>query len=149
MKYLKLPSLLNIGIANDDRGFLEFFNEFYKYDIKRFYIINNNQNNFIRAWHAHKNESKIFYCLNGYIQISAVKVTNFKNPSKKSKIHNFFLSDKQHRLLYVPGGFANGIKFFNFSDRLMVFSSSKLEDSLNDDFRYNFDYWDPWVSVFR
>ena len=149
MANLKIPFLTDIGTAYDDRGFLEFFNDFHKYNIKRFYIINNNQTNFIRAWHAHKKESKIFYCIEGFVQVSAVKIKNFDNPNKKSKVHNFFLSEKKPKLLYIPSGYANGIKFFSNNERVIVFSSSILKDSLNDDYRFDFDFWNPWESNFR
>ena len=149
MNNLSLPTYINLGSAYDERGFIEFFNEFYKFKTQRFYIINNNQSNFIRAWHAHKKESKIFFSLNGFIQISAVKIDNFKKPSKDLPINNFYLGNKSQKLLYIPGGYANGIKFFNPNDRILVFSSSKLNESFKDDYRYDFDFWDPWKVTYK
>ena len=149
MNNSNLPTYIDMGSAYDERGFIEYFNDFYKFKAQRFYIINNNQDNFIRAWHGHKKEAKIFYSLSGFIQISAVKIKNFKNPDKNTEINNFFLSSRGNKLLYIPGGFANGIKFFNSKDRLLVFSSSTLKESLKDDYRYNYDYWSPWDSKFR
>lgn len=144
-----LPCLLDLGSAIDDRGFLTFFNSLNDFNIKRFYLINNNQDNFIRAWHAHKNESKIFVCLDGSVQISLVKLNNFIRPSHKLKVQNFYLSKSINKMLFIPGGYANGIKFFNFFSRLLVFSSSTLKESLEDDFRFKFDYWNPWDINYR
>lgn len=143
------PCLIDLGFAIDDRGFLTFFNSLSDFDIKRFYIINNNQDNFIRAWHAHKNESKIFLCLDGSLQISLVKLDSFKKPSKNLKIENFFLEKSLNKILFIPGGYANGIKFFNYFSRVLVFSSSTLDESLNDDFRFKYDYWNPWNTNYR
>ena len=122
MNNINTPSYINSGIALDDRGSIEFFNNLYEFKSKRFYIINNNQDNFIRAWHAHKKESKLFYCLDGSVQISAIKIDSFKSPSKNLKIDNFYLSDKTNKLVFIPRGYANGLKFFNKLSRLLVFS---------------------------
>lgn len=149
MKKIDIPSYIESGSALDDRGSIDFFNELYSFKTKRFYLINNIEENFIRAWHAHKKESKLFYCIEGHIQISTVKIDNFKKPNKNSNIVNFFLSNKTNKLVYVPGGYANGIKFFTNKTRVLVFSTSKLEESLNDDFRYQFDYWNPWKINYR
>ena len=44
----------------DDRGILSFVNSFDFNGIKRFYQIKNHKINYIRAWHAHKNETKYY-----------------------------------------------------------------------------------------
>ena len=49
--------LSNGGISIDDRGELTYFNSVNLKKIKRFYVMNNHENKFIRAWHAHKKES--------------------------------------------------------------------------------------------
>ena len=33
--------------------------------IKRFYIVQNKKNNFVRAWHGHKLEAKYIMCIKG------------------------------------------------------------------------------------
>ena len=49
------------GISVDDRGELLFCNDFDMDGIRRFYQVSNHSSNFIRAWHAHKNESKYVF----------------------------------------------------------------------------------------
>lgn len=41
-------------LAVDDRGKLIFVNDFDFNNIKRFYIVENHKQNFIRAWHVKK-----------------------------------------------------------------------------------------------
>lgn len=128
----------------DSRGILTFNNDFDFNDIKRSYLVSNKNCNVIRAWHGHKFESKYFLVVKGAFQISAVKINNFKKPLKKSSISNHFLKDLTGDVLFVPGGYANGFKALYPDSILQIFSSSTLEESLNDDFRYPYDYWNAW-----
>ena len=128
----------------DSRGILTFNNDFDFKNIKRSYLVSNKNCDVIRAWHGHKFESKYFLVVKGAFHISTVKISNFKKPSKKSLVSNHFLKDLTGNILYVPGGYANGFKALYPDSILQIFSTSSLEDSLNDDYRYPFDYWDVW-----
>ena len=57
-----LPIIITGNTSLDDRGVVKFINDFKFDNIKRFYIVKNHQQNFIRAWHGHKNESFCIYC---------------------------------------------------------------------------------------
>jgi dTDP-4-dehydrorhamnose 3,5-epimerase-like enzyme len=113
-------------------------------NIKRSYLVSNKNCDVIRAWHGHKFESKYFLVIKGGFQISTVKVDNFKKPSKKNTVSNYFLKDNTGDILFVPGGYANGFKALYAESILQIFSTSSLEESLNDDYRYPFDYWNAW-----
>lgn len=132
------------GISYDDRGHLVYNNNFNFNNIKRFYIIKNDKNNFIRAWHAHKKEEKFFFCIKGKFKICLVKVDNFRKPSKKLKIVSEILDANKSEILQVPAGYANGTINLQNDSELMVFSNLTLSDSQNDDFRFPFDYWNSW-----
>lgn len=128
----------------DNRGSVSFVNEFNFLKIKRYYILQNNNNNFIRAWHAHKKEEKFFTCIDGSCQISCVKISNFKKPKKNAKIESWIISSEKPEIIYVPRGFANGSMNLVPNTKILVFSTSSVQDSLNDDFRYSYNYWNPW-----
>lgn len=145
----KNPFSLNVKYFTDDRGVLSFCNEFNLSKFKRFYVIKNFHTNFIRAWHAHKKEDKAFMITKGSFQVSAVKIDNWKNPSKSSKVHNFYLSECDNKIIFVPRGFANGLRSLEPKSSLIVFSSSTLDESLKDDFRYTYNYWNPWTVNYR
>ena len=57
--------LLNGGLAVDDRGQVSFVNDFHFENVKRFYMVSNHKQGFIRAWHGHKNESKYVSVVSG------------------------------------------------------------------------------------
>lgn len=148
-KKLNEPILFETGISYDDRGYLEFSNELSLKGIERYYIINNYNSDFIRAWHAHKKEIKIFKCISGAFQISVVKIDNFKKPSKHLKVSTWFLSSRKSDVLFLPAGYANGTKSLEQNSSLLVLSNLKLRDSIKDDYRFRFNYWGPWKSNFR
>ena len=104
------PKLIKVNVSPDDRGEITHCNDFnfLKKDLKRFYKIENHKLNFIRAWHAHKNEQKYILILSGSLKVSLVKIDNWKKPSKKLKIRNFFLNEKCPQILFIPGGYAHG-----------------------------------------
>ena len=138
------PKLIKGGISVDDRGEVSFVNEFNFENVKRFYTLSNHTSSFIRAWHGHKKESKYFHVISGSALICAVEIDNWENPSKTLKIHRFTLSEKTPSVLFIPKGFANGFTSLTNSCKIIVFSTSALEDSLNDDIRFESRYWNPW-----
>jgi dTDP-4-dehydrorhamnose 3,5-epimerase-like enzyme len=138
------PKLIKGGLAVDDRGEVAFVNDFSFDSVKRFYMLANHSEGFVRAWHGHKKESKYFHVVNGSALICAVKIDNWASPSSGLEIFRFTLSEKAPSMLYIPAGFANGSMSLTNDCKIMVFSTSTLEESLNDDFRFPARLWDPW-----
>jgi len=141
--------ILSGGVSIDDRGEILYFNSVNLKKIKRFYVMNNHKYHFIRAWHAHKKESKIITVLDGTALICAVKIENWKNPKKNSKIFRKVLSSKNPQMIHIPKGYANGTMTLEKNTKLIFFSDSTLDQSKNDDYRYPFDYWNPWDIIQR
>ena len=83
------PKLIQGGIAIDDRGSLSFVNDFDFGGIKRFYMVENHQQGFVRAWHAHKKEMKCVMVVAGSALIGAVKIDDWKNPSRDTLPEKF------------------------------------------------------------
>ena len=133
----------------DDRGKLKFFNEISLKEWERFYTVENHDNNFIRAWHGHKNESKLVFPLTGVAVVCTVKIDNWEKPSRDLAVNTTVLSSQKPRALYIPAGYANGFKNLTNSTQLMFFSSTSTEESKDDDFRFPWDYWNPWESNYR
>ena len=130
--------------AVDDRGLVTFVNEFKFEEVKRFYVVKNHSSNFVRAWHGHKKEKKYVYVVTGSVLIGLVKIDNWENPSKNLEVEKFILSDLKPRILEIPNGYANGFKTLTDETKIMFFSSSTIEESVGDDFRFPFDYWNIW-----
>lgn len=143
------PRIIEAGLAVDDRGVLTFANDFDFKDVKRFYMIENHRSEFLRAWHGHKKEAKYILVVNGSAVAGAVKVDNWDNPSPDLKVNRYVLSSKKPSILYIPAGYANGLMTLSANTKIMVFSTSTLEQSKGDDFRYEARHWDIWTVVER
>ena len=145
MKFSKNePFVIKGDIAVDDRGELMFINQFNLQSLKRFYVVANHKQGFIRAWHGHKKECKYVFVVNGNALIATVKIDNWNNPSPDLKICRFVLSEKKPCILCIPGGYANGFKTLTSNTKIIFFSSSTLDDSIKDDYRFDAYKWNPW-----
>ena len=138
------PFIINGDLSVDDRGELMFVNQFNMDLVKRFYVISNHKLGFIRAWHAHKFESKYVFIVNGTALISTVQIDNWDNPSNDLTVDKFVLTAKKPSILYIPSGYANGFKTLSTETKIIFFSTSTLKDSIDDDYRYDAYKWNPW-----
>ena len=145
MKNKTEPSIIEGGLSVDDRGQVSFVNNFNFDDVKRFYMVSNHRQTFVRAWHAHKKEAKYVFVVKGTALIGTVKIDNWEKPSKDLVANKFILSEKKPGILYIPAGYANGFMSLSGDCQLIFFSTSSIEESLNDDFRYDSRYWDIWT----
>jgi len=143
------PQVIQGGLSVDDRGFVSYVNEFRFERVKRFYLVSNHKPFFVRAWHGHRREWKVFVPVTGSLLVGAVKLDDWERPSKDLRVHRFVLSDANPAALVIPPGFANGFMNLTPDAKLMVFSSATLEESRGDDFRFDAFYWDPWKILER
>jgi len=133
--------LLNGGLAVDDRGVVSFVNDFRFQNVKRFYQVQNFSTSTIRAFHGHKNEGKYVYVARGSAIIAVVELDDVKNPSKSKPVQRFVLSDKKPAILFIPPCYANGFRPLEENTCILFFSTSTLEESKDDDYRFPADYW--------
>lgn len=126
---------------SDTRGTLHFCNEFNMSETIRFYVIAPSDTDIVRAWQGHRQEKKWFYCNSGAFIINLIKVDDFENPSRSIVPERFILKAKTPAVLEVTGGYATGLKAMENESKLMVFSNFNLEESKNDDFRYDLKTW--------
>jgi dTDP-4-dehydrorhamnose 3,5-epimerase len=143
------PRLIEGETRIDDRGQLSFVNDFSFDDVKRFYVVSNHQAGFIRAWHAHRHETKYVFVLQGAAIVGAVQIDDWKTPSRDSEVHSFVLSADKPAVLCVPSGFANGFKSLTTDTQVAFFSTATIEESQDDDIRFDSRYWDIWNVVER
>lgn len=143
------PCVLNGGLSVDDRGEIAFVNDFNFESVKRFYMVSNHKAGFVRAWHAHKREAKYVTAVSGAAVVGAVKIDDWDKPSGDLPVGRYVLSSKKPQVLYIPPGYANGFMSLTSDLKLIFFSTAKLEESANDDIRYDARYWDIWNVVER
>ncbi len=72
---------------------------------------------------------------------AAVHMDDTIHPNKDNEVHRFILSSRKPCLLEIPAGYANGFKALEPGTKVMFFSTSTLEDSKGDDYRFPADYW--------
>ena len=142
-------NLINIDTSVDDRGYLHYCNSFDLSKYVRFYDVINYQSNFIRAWHGHKDESKAAIVREGSAMICVIKIDNWIKPKKKLEIKKFFLSYKNPKILEIPTGHTHVFMSLENKTKITFYSDKSTKESLNDDYRFKFDFWNPWKIKFR
>ena len=115
-----MVEVMNGGVAVDDRGQLSFVNDFDFKDVKRFYMVENHEKGFIRAWHGHKKECKYVYVPSGAILIGTVNL-------ETEEVERFVLSSSKPQVLYIPPGYANGFMNLQNDTKVIFFSTSTLK----------------------
>ena len=112
--------------------------------VKRLYTVSNHRPGFVRAWHAHRSEAKFVLVVLGAAVVAAVRIDDWQAPSKDQLVHRYVLSSEQPAILHIPAGYANGFMTLSENTKLLFFSTASLEDSRQDDIRFDARYWDPW-----
>ena len=138
------PCLIPGDSAVDDRGKLTFVNGFDFTGIKRAYTVSNHRVGFVRGWHGHKIEAKYASVVTGASLFGIVVIDDWDEPSKSLEVARFVLSEDKPSALYIPPGHAHGFMNLTADTIVTFYSTSTLDDSLNDDYRYEARYWDCW-----
>ena len=112
--------MIKRGFADDHRGSVEFYNDLDLSAYKRFYIVN------------------------GSFLVGVVEIDNWESPDKSLKLESFEMNAESD-ILFIPSGYANGAMSLSDDSTVMYFSTSNLEESLDDDFRFDSKYWDIWT----
>lgn len=135
------PEIIEGSLFVDDRGFVSSVNNMDMSNIKRFYIVENYENKFVRAWHGHKNEEKYAYVLNGSVLFKVILLDELQNKNKDSykKIISATLSSRSPGILRIPAGYANGFMNLEKDTKVIFFSTSTLDESKNDDYRFDWN----------
>jgi len=126
---------------SDSRGTLFFNNDFDASAIKRFYIIENQNAYFIRAWQGHQIEQRWFSAVQGSFKIRLIAVDNWEFPSKDLKAVEYILKSEKQDILHVPKGFVSSIQSLEEGSKLLVLSDY-LMGEINDEYRFEADYFE-------
>jgi dTDP-4-dehydrorhamnose 3,5-epimerase len=143
------PRLISGGLAVDDRGSLAFVNDFDFTGVKRFYLIRNHRQGFVRAWHAHRREAKYVTVTRGAALVGAVRIDDWESPAADATVHRHVLSAEKPGVLHIPAGYANGFMSLTADATLLFFSTATVEESRDDDVRFDARLWDIWHVVER
>ncbi|RSC93564.1 dTDP-4-dehydrorhamnose 3,5-epimerase family protein [Tenacibaculum singaporense] len=138
------PNLIKGGKYVDERGKLEFFNDFDMSPIKRLYFTTHFDTNVVRAWQGHTIESRWFYCVKGSFTVKLVKIDNWETPSDSLKVYEYKLIADKQQILHIPNGFANGFKALEGESKLMILSNYGFNEIENDQIRFDQNKWTQW-----
>lgn len=138
------PTLIKGNQFADHRGSVSFVNNFHFPNVKRFYTIHHPEREIVRAWQGHKIEEKFFYVTQGAFVIAYVAINDWGNPSKDLVPEYLVLRTVEPAVLYLPPGYANGIKAIENNSTLISFSTLLLADAQQDDYRFDTGNWLDW-----
>lgn len=135
------PKIIKEFFTNDDRGLFTNI-ECNLFIPKRIYVIDNFSEGMIRAFHGHKNEEKLIFCIHGAIKIPVAPLSHFlkeENSPGLPEFQTFVLSQHSHECLYIPKNYCHGVLFLQPNTQILVISSSSVEESLKDDYRFDYN----------
>jgi dTDP-4-dehydrorhamnose 3,5-epimerase len=141
------PILFTEEIFRDQRGEISFFNLLDLSSFKRTYFITHNDVFTIRAWQAHQFESKLFKVVKGIFVVGFVKIDDFENPSDNLKADYKILSEGKNEFLFIPKGYANGLKALKNNSTIQVYSDFSLDESIKEKVRFNPEKWLNWNDI--
>jgi len=139
------PTLIEGGVAVDDRGAVGYVNAFDFAGVRRFYTVANHRAGFVRAWHAHRHEGKYVIAVAGALLVGAVEIDDWDAPTRDRRIWRYVLAASKPAVLYVPPGYANGFMSLTADAVALFLSTATLEESRSDDIRYPARHWDIWT----
>ncbi|MGK4567213.1 WxcM-like domain-containing protein [Flavobacterium sp. 3HN19-14] len=130
------PEVFAGNSHTDHRGTLFFNNDFDATVIKRFYVIENANTQFIRAWQGHKIEQRWFSALKGSFEIKLIEVDDWESPSTNLRPYEFTLDEKKMNILHVPKGYISSIQALETGSKLLVMADY-LSGEIKDEYRYD------------
>lgn len=136
-------------IFRDWRGSIASMNSFDFKGIERYYLITNKDTELIRGWHGHKTEKKWFQCLRGSFTMAFVAPDDWDNPSSGLKPEIYHISEDRSEIIYVPEGYANCLRADSPDSLLLVYSSRRYPECIDDSWRYEPDRWFSWKDIPR
>jgi len=144
---MEKPAFITGGMHHDHRGTISFINDFHLNDVKRLYAIEPAAPSVVRAWQGHKEEQKWFYAVAGSFKVVVVKIDDWNTPSAQPDIFQFDLSASNPEILRIPGGYANGFMAMEENSKIIIFSDFTVQQSMNDEHRFDQDLWFDWKSL--
>lgn len=136
----QIPHFIKGNSHTDERGTLEFNNDFNALGIKRLYTIQNRDTEFIRGWQGHKIEQRWFSVVQGSFKIRLIAIDDWDYPSPSLAQHQFILDSHNMDVLQVPAGYVSSIQALELSSKLLLMSDYALGE-IEDEYRFEINYF--------
>lgn len=134
------PAIIKGGQFQDERGIINFNNDFNALGVKRIYTIENKSTDFIRCWQGHKIEQRWFSAIGGSFKIQLVQIDNWENPSKNLPRFEFILKSESLDILHIPAGYVTAIQALEEDSKLLLFADYQLRE-IQDEYRFDLNYF--------
>lgn len=134
-------TMIQGGIAKDERGAIRFVNDFDMTLVKRFYIIKNADTELIRGWRAHRIEQRWFYVLSGGFQVDLVKIDDWESPDPLLPVVKLQLKAAEMQVLHVPAGYGTAFRALEPESEILVYADYPLSHAPMDDHIWVADYF--------
>lgn len=128
----------------DDRGKLDYFNDFNMSPIKRVYFTTHFNLDVVRAWQGHTVESRWFICVGGSFNVKLIKIDNWEAPSNLLPVENYVLNSEKKQVLFIPNGYVNGFRALMTDSKLMIMSNYNFNEIEDDQIRFDQNKWNEW-----
>jgi dTDP-4-dehydrorhamnose 3,5-epimerase-like enzyme len=128
----------------DDRGKLDYFNDFNMSPIKRVYFTTHFNLDVVRAWQGHTVESRWFICVSGSFNVKLIKMDNWEAPSNLLPVENYVLNSEKKQVLFIPNGNVNGFRALKTDSKLMIMSNYNFNEIEDDLIRFDQNKWNEW-----
>ena len=135
------PKIIKGNCHFDSRGSLFYNNDFDATEIKRIYVIENQNTDFIRAWQGHKIEQRWFSAMQGSFEIKLIEIDDWEQPSKDLVPFVYSVNAEKLNVIHVPQGYASSIRSLEEGSKLLVMANYILGEN-NDDYRFAADYFE-------
>ena len=135
------PIIIEGGSFKDERGRIDFINDFNLTEVKRMYFTTNESVNQFRAWQGHKIESRWFFCTEGTFEVKLIQIDDWENPSNELTPIKYILSSEKPQVLFIPPGYVNGFRALKKKSKLLILSNFEIGVNEYDDVRYNSSRW--------
>ena len=135
------PQIIKGKSHEDARGTLIYNNDFDALNIKRIYVIENQNTDFVRDWQGHQIEQRWFSAMAGSFVIQLIAIDNWDRPDKKSERFKFVLDSKKLDVLHIPAGYVSSIQSLAAGSKLLVMADYLMGVN-KDDYRYESGYFE-------
>jgi len=136
-----VPKLIQGKSHGDARGTLVYNNDFDASEIKRMYVIENKNTDFVRAWQGHQIEERWYSAIIGSFAIELIAIDDWNRPDKKSERLEFVLDSEKLDVLHIPAGYVSSIQSLAAGSKLLV-QADYLIGANEDEYRYECGYFE-------
>lgn len=130
-----MPKIIKGNTHIDSRGILKYNNDFNSSEVKRIYLIENDNIHLKRGWQGHKIEQRWFSVVSGTFGILAIKIDDWDSPDGNLAPLIFQLSSEKMDILHVPSGYITCIHAKEDNSKLLVMADYILGE-IEDEYRF-------------